>query len=107
MTGKLSSAQADPLFNLSLNPYKSVMADHHLDLKGLKCPLPALRTGKALSVLRPGEVLHVTATDPMANIDIPHLVSQRGDRLIECEEVDGRFYFMIERGARPEKAKGE
>ena len=73
------------------------MADHHLDLKGLKCPLPALRTGKILASLSPGEVLHVTCTDGMAAIDIPHLVAQRGDRVLEYEAAKDHLYFMIER----------
>jgi TusA-related sulfurtransferase len=38
--------------------------DRELDVKGLKCPLPILRTKKALSEMSPGEVLHVLATDP-------------------------------------------
>jgi len=73
------------------------MADHHLDLKGLKCPLPALRTGKALARLEPGEVLHVTCTDGMAAIDIPHLVRTRGDQILEQEVLQTHLYFMIER----------
>lgn len=87
-----------PLFKARRPDYDTeIMADHHLDLKGLKCPLPALRTSKALAGLEQGDVLHVTCTDPMAAIDIPHLVNQRGDRLVESEEADGRLYFMIER----------
>jgi tRNA 2-thiouridine synthesizing protein A len=78
------------------------MSDHHLDLKGLKCPLPALRTGKALNGLAPGEVLHVTCTDGMAAIDIPHLIQQRGDRLLEYEAAKDHLYFMIERGTPKE-----
>ncbi len=77
------------------------MADHHLDLKGLKCPLPALRTGKTLASLSPGEVLHVTCTDGMAAIDIPHLVAQSGDLILEQEFGPTQLYFMIERRAPP------
>ncbi|MEP9377702.1 sulfurtransferase TusA family protein [Aquabacter sp. CN5-332] len=51
----------------------------HLDLKGLKCPLPALRTRKALAGLPPGTVLVVTCTDPMSVIDIPHLARETGN----------------------------
>ena len=57
------------------------MSETHLDLRGLKCPLPALKTRKALSRAAPGAVLVVSCTDPMAVIDIPHLVSQTGDAL--------------------------
>lgn len=53
-----------------------------LDLRGLKCPLPAMRTEKALRDLAPGAVFTVLATDPMAAIDIPHAVRQAGALLI-------------------------
>ena len=52
------------------------MPDIHLDLRGLKCPLPALRTRKALGALAPGDVLVVQCTDPLAGIDIPHVARQ-------------------------------
>jgi tRNA 2-thiouridine synthesizing protein A len=57
------------------------MSETHLDLRGLKCPLPALKTRKALSRAEPGAVLVVSCTDPMAVIDIPHLINQTGDAL--------------------------
>lgn len=50
----------------------------HLDLKGLKCPLPALRTRKALAAAAPGTRLVVDCTDPMSVIDIPHLAAETG-----------------------------
>lgn len=52
-----------------------------IDLRGLKCPLPALRTRKALSRLPAGAILIVECTDPLAEIDIPHLASETGDEL--------------------------
>ena len=57
------------------------MSETHLDLRGLKCPIPALKTRKALSRAAPGAVLVVSCTDPMAVIDIPHLVGQTGDAI--------------------------
>lgn len=59
-----------------------------LDLRGLKCPLPALKTRKALTRLTPGRVIEVTCTDPLAAIDIPHLVQESGDTL-EASDRDG------------------
>lgn len=59
-----------------------------LDLRGLKCPLPALHTRRALERAAPGTRLVVECTDPMAVIDIPHLVRQRGDEL-EAQETAG------------------
>ena len=52
-----------------------------LDLAGLKCPLPVLRTRKALRGLKPDDVLQVVCTDPLAIIDIPLLVEQSGDTI--------------------------
>ncbi len=66
-----------------------------LDLSGLKCPLPALRTRKALKALAPGALLRVICTDPMAAIDIPHLVRETGDELAAEERQDGKLAFDI------------
>lgn len=66
-----------------------------LDLRGLKCPLPALRTRKALAELEPGERVEVEATDPMAAIDIPHLAHETGDILEATEHVGRVLRFVI------------
>ena len=55
------------------------MAQTKLDLSGLKCPLPALKTRKALKSLNPGDRLEVHCTDPLSVIDIPALVRETGD----------------------------
>jgi tRNA 2-thiouridine synthesizing protein A len=57
------------------------MAEKTFDLRGLKCPLPVLRTRKALAGMRPGDILVVSCTDPLAGIDIPNLLRETGDRL--------------------------
>lgn len=49
-----------------------------LDLRGLKCPLPALLARRALERAVPGTEIIVTADDPMAAIDIPHMCRQEG-----------------------------
>ncbi len=66
-----------------------------LDLSGLKCPLPALRTRKALKGLAPGARLSVICTDPMAAIDIPNLLRETGDALDAQAERDGKLVFDI------------
>ena len=68
-----------------------------LDLSGLKCPLPALRTRKALKSLAPGDRLEVRCTDPLAVIDIPHLVGAIGDRLEIIERGECETVFRIEK----------
>jgi tRNA 2-thiouridine synthesizing protein A len=66
-----------------------------LDLKGLKCPLPALKARKALKSVAPGEQLQVICTDPMAAIDIPNLIRETGDALIGQVANDGVLTFVI------------
>ena len=69
-----------------------------IDLRGLKCPLPALRTRKALSRLRPGAALVVECTDPLAAIDIPNLIRQTGDILEGNLQRDNVLIFRIRKG---------
>jgi tRNA 2-thiouridine synthesizing protein A len=63
-----------------------------LDLTGLKCPLPALKTRKALNGLKAGEKLLVITTDPLASIDIPHLIAEMGETLLE--QSANRFIIL-------------
>lgn len=66
-----------------------------LDLRGLKCPLPALRTRKTLGAMQAGERLAVLCTDPLAVIDIPNLVQEDGHRL-DCQtRSNGVATFVI------------
>lgn len=74
------------------------MSDTLLDLKGLKCPLPVLRTRKALTALPAGGALVVTCTDPMAAIDIPNLVRETGAALEDQARAEGVLTFRIRKG---------
>lgn len=69
-----------------------------LDLKGLNCPLPVLKTGKALRAMEPGALLVVEATDPMAAIDIPHFCREQGHRLVDEIKEGTVLRFTIARG---------
>jgi tRNA 2-thiouridine synthesizing protein A len=69
-----------------------------LDLRGLNCPLPALRTARALRRMAPGEALIVECTDPMAAIDVPHSAFENGGALEGHSEADGVMRFLIRRG---------
>jgi tRNA 2-thiouridine synthesizing protein A len=71
------------------------MADTRLNLRGLKCPLPALKVRKALQGLAPGDRLAVECTDPLAAIDIPALLQETGDRLEGHERVQDALLFTI------------
>jgi tRNA 2-thiouridine synthesizing protein A len=81
------------------------MAETLLDLRGLKCPLPALKTRKALTRIAPGDVLVVECTDPMAAIDIPHLIGQTQDELESQTRAQDILVFRI-RKAEPGKQAG-
>jgi tRNA 2-thiouridine synthesizing protein A len=71
--------------------------DTTIDLRGLKCPLPALRTRKALSRLPAGAALVVECTDPLAEIDIPNLVRETGDVLEHKTRRGDVMVFRIRR----------
>jgi len=66
-----------------------------IDLRGLKCPLPALRTRKVLQRMATGEVILVECTDPLSAIDIPNLVNQTGDVLEESARGEDLLTFRI------------
>jgi tRNA 2-thiouridine synthesizing protein A len=68
-----------------------------LDLRGLKCPLPALRTRKALKQAAPDQLIVVECTDPLATIDIPNLLRETGDELEGQESAEGMHIFRIRR----------
>lgn len=71
------------------------MAEKTLNLRGLKCPLPALRTRKALGGMQTGDVLIVECTDPLSGIDIPNLLNQTGDTLEEMRKEKKLLTFRI------------
>jgi tRNA 2-thiouridine synthesizing protein A len=66
-----------------------------MNLRGLKCPLPALRVRKALSGLKTGDLVIAECTDPLAAIDIPNLLRQTGDSLEGKGETEGILTFRI------------
>ncbi len=80
---------------MTIDPPDTIM----LDLRGLNCPLPALRTLKALRAMAPGATLIVECTDPMAAIDVPHCVSENGDELESQSANGGVLRFRIRRKA--------
>jgi len=66
-----------------------------MNLRGLKCPLPALRVKKALSALASGDEIVAECTDPLTAVDIPNLLQQTGDTLDGKSEADGVLTFRI------------
>ncbi len=74
------------------------MTETTLNLRGLKCPLPALRARKALTRLSAGDFLIVECTDPLAEIDIPNLVRETGDLLESTNRRGDVTVFRIRKG---------
>jgi tRNA 2-thiouridine synthesizing protein A len=69
--------------------------DETLDLRGLKCPLPAMLARKALARLAPGAVVTVLADDPLAAVDIPHMCHGEGHAVERMASRDGYSEFLL------------
>lgn len=73
------------------------MADLTLDATGLNCPLPILKTKKALQKMESGQILEVISTDAGSVKDVAAFCNQTGDKLLNSIEEDSRFVFTIEK----------
>ena len=69
--------------------------DETLDLRGLKCPLPAMMAKKTLARLAPGAGLIVLADDPLAAVDIPHMCHGEGHAVEGVALRDGYSEFAL------------
>lgn len=74
-----------------------MQVDRELDVKGLTCPLPILRTKKALSEMMSGQLLRVFATDAHAVKDFQAFAKQTGNELLGVQEIDTVFEFLFRR----------
>jgi tRNA 2-thiouridine synthesizing protein A len=72
-------------------------ADREVDARGLNCPLPILRTKKALNDMTSGQVIRVLATDPASVRDFEAFARQTGNVLVDHGEQDGAFWFLMRR----------
>lgn len=68
---------------------------HTLDARGLNCPLPILRTKKAMAGMPVGEVLEITATDPGSVKDLESFCGQTGHELVASENAGDHYLFRI------------
>lgn len=75
------------------------MTPIQLDLRGLKCPFPALRLRKALKGAAAGTVFMVECTDPMAAIDLPNLIRETGDAIEDSRSEGELIVFQIRKAA--------
>jgi tRNA 2-thiouridine synthesizing protein A len=70
-----------------------------LDASGLLCPMPIVKTAKAMKELAPGAVLKLLATDRGSITDVPAWTETTGNELLEWHEEDGAFVFLIRKAA--------
>jgi tRNA 2-thiouridine synthesizing protein A len=68
---------------------------HTLDARGLSCPLPILKTRKAIATLGSGDVLEIISSDPGSVKDLDSFCTQTGHQLITSEAQDDGFFFRI------------
>jgi tRNA 2-thiouridine synthesizing protein A len=71
--------------------------DQELDCKGLACPMPILKTKKAVDALQTGQVLKMVATDPGSLPDVEAWSSKTGHELLGHESEGGVFTFYIKK----------
>jgi tRNA 2-thiouridine synthesizing protein A len=69
--------------------------DKEVDARGLNCPLPILRTKKALTDMQSGQVLKVLATDPGSVKDFQSFSKQTGHQLVSHDEANKEFTFFM------------
>ncbi len=75
----------------------AIQVDKVLDCSGLLCPLPVIKTSKAIQEIAVGQVLKMIATDPGAPADMEAWSKQTGHELLASEQEDGKFVFYIRR----------
>jgi tRNA 2-thiouridine synthesizing protein A len=71
--------------------------DKELDARGLNCPLPILRTKKALTDMTTGQVLKILATDPGSVKDFAAFSKQTGNPLLSSDAADKEFIFFMQK----------
>ena len=67
------------------------------DYTGLKCPLPVLKTRRALSDLVAGTTITIIADDPAAPLDFVHFCETSGHKLLDTLDKQGQFHFIIQK----------
>lgn len=71
--------------------------DKELDTRGMNCPLPILKTKKALADMTSGQVLKVVSTDAGSVKDMQAFANQTGNALVSSSEEKGEYIFMMQK----------
>ena len=74
-----------------------VKADHHLDCKGVLCPMPVIRISQAIKTIGVGQILEMQTTDPGSRPDMEAWTKQTGHELVGSQEANGVFTFYVRR----------
>jgi tRNA 2-thiouridine synthesizing protein A len=74
-----------------------ITPDEVADLKGLNCPMPVLKTKKALDNIDGGKILQVDLTDAGSKSDLPAMIKRTGNELLEMTENNGVYTFYIKK----------
>ena len=72
--------------------------DKEFDASGLSCPMPIVKTKKALSSMEAGQVLRVIATDPGSVCDMQAFAEETGNPLLSSAQETGRYVFFLRKG---------
>lgn len=76
-----------------------IKSDEVLDVKGLSCPMPLLKTKKTLKGMKAGQVLEVLGTDPGSKNDIPEFCKKGGNELLAMtDDPEGFTRYFIKKG---------
>jgi tRNA 2-thiouridine synthesizing protein A len=72
-------------------------AEEAMDLRGLKCPLPALLVRRRLTDAAAGTVVSVITDDPMAPVDVPHMCHGEGFEVLKLERTGDEARMVLRR----------
>ena len=75
----------------------TLKADKTLDCSGMLCPVPVIKTSKAIKEVQVGEVLQMIATDPGAPADMEAWSRQTGNELLDSHQEGGKYIFYFRR----------
>ena len=75
----------------------TLKADKTLDCSGMLCPVPVIKTSKAIKEIQVGQVLQMIATDPGAPADMEALARQTGNELLDSHKEGDKFVFYFRR----------
>lgn len=76
----------------------SFSSPYQLDARVWQCPMPLLKTKLQLSTMKTGDLLQVLAKDAGSWQDIPRYLANTAHELLEAQEVDGEYHFLIRKG---------